>query len=313
MEPQLKVFSGRSNRPLAERICRQLDIPLGAAEVRQFADGEIRVNICESVRGSDAFIIQSTHPPAENLLELLLMIDALKRASAERVTAVIPYFGYARQDRKDEPRVPLSAKLIANLIVRAGADRILTVELHAEQIQGFFDIPVDHLYTVPIFIDYFGRADRKNLVIVAPDAGRANRARGFARRLGTDVPIAIIDKRRADPNQASVMNVVGEVKGLDALIYDDMIDTGGTLVGAADALAQQGAKSVRAAATHGVLSGPALGRIERSVISRMVLTDTIDLKPEQKSEKMEILSVAPLLAEAILRIHRGDSVSSLFV
>ncbi|MEO0082460.1 MAG: ribose-phosphate pyrophosphokinase [candidate division WOR-3 bacterium] len=313
MEPQLKVFCGRSNRPLAEKICRRLDIPLGAAEVRDFADGEIRINICESVRGSDVFVIQSTHPPAEHLLELLLMLDALKRASAERVTAVIPYFGYARQDRKDEPRVPLSAKLIANLIVRAGADRILTMELHAEQIQGFFDIPVDHLYSVPIFIDYFARTDKENLVVVAPDAGRANRARGFARRLGTDIPIAIIDKRRAAPNEAEVMNLVGQVAGLHALIYDDMIDTGNTLVGAADALIHHGARTVMAVATHGVLSGTAVSRIAESRISQVIITDTIELRPEQQNKKLEVLSVAPLLAEAILRIHRGDSVSSLFV
>lgn len=313
MQSQLKIFSGRSNRPLAEKICRQLETSLGAAEVRNFADGEIRVNIGESVRGSDVFVIQSTHSPAENILELLLMIDALRRASAERITAVIPYYGYARQDRKDEPRVPLSAKLIANLLVRAGADRILTIELHADQIQGFFDIPVDHLYTVPIFLDYLSRYDKGNLVIVAPDAGRANRARGFARRLGTEVPIAIIDKRRAGPNQTTVMNVVGEVEGKDALIYDDMIDTGGTLVGAAEALEKEGAKSIRALATHGVLSNAALARIANSCISRVILTDTIALKPEQKSEKIEVLSVAPLLAEAILRIHRGDSVSSLFI
>jgi len=309
----LKVFSGRSNLPLAQRICRQLDMVPGAAEVREFADGEIRINISESVRGSDAFVVQATHPPAENLLELLLMLDALKRASAERVTAVIPYFGYARQDRKDEPRVPLSAKLIANLMVRAGADRILAVELHAEQIQGFFDIPVDHLYSTPIFIDCFARIDKQNLVVVAPDAGRANRARGFARRLGTDIPIAIVDKRRASPNKAEVANVVGEVAGLDALIYDDMIDTGGTLVGAAEALIGQGARSVVAVATHGVLSAPCVERIAASHLSRVVITDTIDLKPEHKNDKIEVLSVAPLLAEAILRIHRGDSVSSLFV
>ena len=313
MEPQLKVFSGRSNRPLAEKICRRLEIGLGSAEVRDFADGEIRVNINESVRGSDAFVIQSTHPPAENLLELLLMIDALRRASAERITAVIPYFGYARQDRKDEPRVPLSSKLVANLIVHAGADRVLTVELHAEQIQGFFDIPVDHLYSTPVFLESLERLKKTELVVVAPDTGRAHRARGFARRLGTDIPIAIIDKRRSGPNQSEAVNVVGEVAGLTAFIYDDMIDTGGTLVAAADALLERGARTVLAAATHGVFSGPAVGRIADSVITRVTVTDTIDQKPERRNEKIEVLSVAPLLAEAILRIHRGDSVSSLFI
>jgi len=313
MERQLKVFSGRANLPLAQRICAHLDLALGAAEVRNFYDGEIRINISESVRGSDAFVIQPTPPPADNLLELLLFIDALKRASADRVTAVIPYYGYARQDRKDEPRVPLSSKLIANLLVRSGADRVLTVELHAEQIQGFFDIPVDHLYSTPILIDYFTRTDSKNLVVVAPDAGRANRARGFARRLGDNVPIAIIDKRRPRPNEAKVANLVGEVAGYDALIYDDMIDTAGTLVSAAAALKEHGAKSVRAVATHGVLSGPAMERLTGSVLELVVITDTLDLGKKKENKKLEVLSVSPLLAEAILRIHRGESVSSLFV
>ncbi len=313
MEPQLKVFSGRANRPLAEKICRHLDMDLGAAKVRNFADGEIRINIDENVRGADVFVVQSTQPPAENLLELLLMIDALRRASAERVTAVLPYYGYARQDRKDEPRVPLSAKLIANLLVRSGTDRILTLELHADQIQAFFDIPVDHLYSTPVFIEEIPQEKIHNLVVVAPDTGRANRARGFARRLGTGVPIAIIDKRRPQPNQADVMNVVGEVAGRDVLIFDDMIDTGGTLVGAARALADRDARNITALATHGVLSGPAVGRIADSELSEVVITDTIDLPPDRKHKKIKVLSVSPLLAEAILRIHRGESVSSLFV
>lgn len=313
MQPQLKVFTGRASPDLANKICARLDVEPGAAEVRDFADGEIRININENVRGHDVFVVQSTQPPADNLLELLLFIDALKRASAERVTAVIPYFGYARQDRKDQPRVPLSAKLVANLLTRAGADRILTVELHAEQIQGFFDIPVDHLYSTPIFVEHLSARDLAGTVIVAPDTGRANRARGFAFRLAADVPIAIIDKRRPGPNKAEVANVVGEVEDLHALIYDDMIDTGGTLVAAARALLEQGARSVSALATHPVLSGPAIDRIAGSELSAVTVTDTIQLPPERQHDKIEVLSVSPLLAEAILRIHRDESVSSLFM
>ncbi|UCG43845.1 MAG: ribose-phosphate pyrophosphokinase [candidate division WOR-3 bacterium] len=313
MESQLKVFSGRSNRPLADKICKHLDLPCGAAEIRNFADGEIRVNINENVRGTDVFVIQSTQPPADNLLELLLMIDALRRASAERVTAVIPYYGYGRQDRKDEPRVPLSAKLIANLISRAGADRVLTLELHADQIQAFFDIPVDHLYSLPVFIEYFPASRTKNMVVVAPDTGRANRARGFASRIGSDIPIAIVDKRRPKPNMSEVATLVGEVSGHDALILDDMIDTAGTLVGAAKALAENGTKSITALATHGVLSGPAIERLAASDIDEVIITDTIDLPLEKRLEKIKVLSVSSLLAEAVFRIHRGESVSSLFV
>jgi ribose-phosphate pyrophosphokinase len=294
-------------------ICEHLGIKPGDAEVRTFADGEIRVNIRESVRGSDAFVIQSTQPPADNLLELLLMIDALKRASAYRVTAVIPYYGYARQDRKDQPRVPVSAKLIANLIERAGTDRVLTMELHAEQISGFFDIPVDHLYSTPVLLDYFRRWGVEESVIVAPDAGRANRARGFARRLGPSVPLAIIDKRRPEPNQAEVINVIGDVNGMHAVIFDDMIDTGGTLVNAAAALVKNGALSVTATATHGVLSGNAVQRLESSPIGEVVITDTIDLPSNKKSNRIKVLSVSSLLAEAIFRTHRGESVSSLFI
>jgi ribose-phosphate pyrophosphokinase len=297
MEPKLKVFSGRANAPLARAICDHLELELGAAEVRNFADGEIRVNINENVRGNDVFVVQPTQPPA----------------SAERVTAVIPYYGYARQDRKDQPRVPLSAKLVANLLVRAGADRILTMELHAEQIQGFFDIPVDHLYSTPVLVEYYPEAKTQNLVVVAPDTGRANRARGFASRLGANIPIAIIDKRRPTPNQAVVANVVGEVAGLDVLIYDDMIDTGGTLVSAAKALSDMGAKSVTALATHAVLSDPAVERLAGSVISEVIVTDTIELPPAKRIDKIRTLSISPLLAEAISRIHYGRSVSSLFI
>ncbi|MFO7676119.1 MAG: ribose-phosphate pyrophosphokinase [bacterium] len=313
MESKLRVFSGRANEPLARAICARLDIELGACTIRNFADGEIRVKINENVRAHDVFVIQSTPPPADNLLELLLMIDALKRSSADRITAVIPYFGYARQDRKDEPRVPLSAKLVANLIERAGANRILTMELHAEQIQGFFDVPVDHLYSTPVFVEHFPAEHNRNLVVVAPDTGRAHRARGFASRLGENIPIAIIDKRRPEPNRAVVANVVGEVRGLDALIYDDMIDTGGTLVGAAQALADIGAKSVRALATHGVFSGPACERLAGSVISEVIVTDTIALPETKRIDKIRTLTISPLLAEAISRIHCGRSVSSLFL
>ncbi|MEO0073259.1 MAG: ribose-phosphate pyrophosphokinase [candidate division WOR-3 bacterium] len=313
MQSQLKVFSGRANEPLSRRICSLLDIPLGDMRVDNFADGEIRVVINENVRGKDVFVVQPTPPPADNILELLLMIDALRRASAERVTAVIPYFGYARQDRKDKPRVPLSAKLVANLLERAGAGRILTMDLHAEQIQAFFDIPVDHLFSAPILIDYLKTRPVDSLVVVAPDTGRANRARGFARRLGTNVPIAIIDKRRPRPNETEVHNVVGEVSGFDAIIFDDMIDTGSTLLNAADALLRCGARSVSAVATHGVFSGKAVPRILASQLKEVVITDTIQQPPGRENERIRILSVAPLLAEAILRIHRSESVSSLFV
>ncbi len=312
MEKRLKLFSGRANVPLAERICQELSIPLGNAEIGNFADGEIRLSINENVRGEDVFVLQPTPPPAENILELLLLIDALRRASAWRITAVIPYFGYARQDRKDRPRVPLSAKLIANLITRAGVDRVLTIDLHAEQIQAFFDIPVDHLFATPVMVNHYQK-DIENLVVVAPDTGRANRARGFAQRLGRNVPIAIIDKRRYAPNKAEALRVVGEVAGKEALIFDDMIDTGITLLKAAEALLNAGAKGVRATATHGLFSGDAIKNISNSPIQEVVITDTI-LQPAEKSHpKIKVLSVASLLAEAILRIHREESVSSLFI
>ncbi len=312
MEKRLKIFSGRANIPLAEKICRELGIPLGDAEIGNFADGEIRLSINENVRGEDAFIVQPTPPPADNILELLLLIDALRRASARRITAVIPYFGYARQDRKDQPRVPLSAKLIANLITRAGVDRVLTIDLHAEQIQAFFDIPVDHLYATPVLVKYY-RQNFENLIVVAPDTGRANRARGFAQRLGKNTPIAIVDKRRSAPNKAEALRVVGEVTGKEVLIFDDMIDTGLTLLKAAEALLNAGAKSVRATATHGLFSGDAIKNIADSPLEEVVITNTV-LQPEEKSHpKIKVLSVSSLLAEAILRIHREESVSSLFI
>jgi ribose-phosphate pyrophosphokinase len=313
MESEMKIFTGRANKPLAKDICRHLGVELGDAEVSEFNDGEIRVVIRESVRGKDVFVIQPTQPPAENLLELLLMIDALRRASAGRITAVIPYFGYARQDRKDKPRVPLSAKLMANLIERAGADRVVTMELHAEQIQGFFDIPVDHLYSTPILVDFFLSRGIDNCVIVAPDAGRANRARGFAKRLGEGMPIAIIDKRRTSPGKAEVMTVVGDVDGLDAVIFDDMIDTGGTLKQAAQALKKRGAESVMAVATHAVFSGPAVVNLTRAPLTEVVVTDTLPIRRSRLAGKIKILPVSSLLAEAILRTHRNESVTTLFI
>lgn len=312
MAEELKLFSGRANRPLAEKISRHLDIPLGAAEITNFADGEIRITINENVRGKDVFVIQPTPPPGDNILELLLMIDALKRASARRITAVIPYYGYARQDRKDKPRVPLSAKLIANLLTRAGIDRLLTMDLHADQIQGYFDIPVDHLFSTPVLVKHFA-SRTENLVVVAPDTGRANRARGFAERLGDKIPIAIIDKRRAAPNQSEALRVVGDVDGMDALIFDDMIDTGGTLLRAAAALLNAGARSVSATATHGIFSRNAVQLIGESPLTEVVITDTIYQPPEKNHPKIKVLSVSALLAEAILRIHREESVSSLFI
>uniref|UniRef100_A0A7C6A8P9 Ribose-phosphate pyrophosphokinase n=1 Tax=candidate division WOR-3 bacterium TaxID=2052148 RepID=A0A7C6A8P9_UNCW3 len=314
MLEELKVFSGRANLPLAQKIVAHLGIKLGNARIRNFADGEIRIKIEENVRGVDVFVIQPTHPPAENILELLLMLDALKRASADRITAVIPYYGYARQDRKDEPRVPISAKLVADLIVTAGANRVLTMDLHAEQIQGYFNVPVDHLYSTPILLDYF-KQDKASLgqLVVTSDVGRANRARGFAKRLGDDIPIAVVDKRRPEPNQAEVVNIIGEVEGKVALIFDDIIDTGGTVLKAAEALLRLKARKVMVCATHPVFSSDCVAKIAASEIDKVVVTDTIDLPASKRNNKIEVLSVSPLLAEAIARIHKGQSVSSLFV
>jgi len=310
---QMKVFAGRANRPLAEKICRRLGCGLGEMEIDQFADGEIKPHILENVRGVDVFIVQSTEPPAENLLELLMIIDAMKRASAERITAVIPYYGFARQDRKDEPRVPITAKLIADLLTTAGANRALAVELHAEQIQGYFNIPVDHLYSAPVMIEYFRRRQIPDLVVVAPDVGRVRRARAFASRLGKNIPLAIVDKRRIGKNQTKAVNVIGDVEGKTALLYDDMIDTGGTILDAVNALKKKGVARVMVTATHGVLSNDAAGKLYRSVIERVVLTDTIHLAPEKLNAKTKMLTVSGLLAKAISRIHRAQSVSSLFV
>ena len=306
----MKVFSGNANIPMAQEVCDILGIPMGKAKVTRFSDGEVNVQILESVRGSDVFLIQPTCPPVdENLMELLVMLDALRRASAGRVTAVIPYYGYARQDRKVQPRVPITAKLVADLLTAAGADRVLTVDLHAGQIQGFFNIPVDNLLAMPIFLQYLEDKGVDNLVVVSPDAGGVERARAFAKKL--HLPLAIIDKRRVADNVAEVMHVIGEVEGKRALILDDMIDTAGTLVKSVEALLEHGAIECIAAATHPVFSGPARDRIESSALKEVVVTNTIPLRAE--FTKVKVLSVAPIIAEAIRRIHLGESVSSLFV
>jgi len=308
------VFAGNSNKTLAQGIVAKLGLRLGDATVSKFSDGEIFVRINESVRGRDVFVVQSTNFPAEvHLMELMIMVDALKRASAKTVTAVMPYFGYARQDRTVEPRVPITAKLVANLLTKSGIDRIVTMDLHAGQIQGFFDIPVDNLYSIPIIAKYF--YDRgmfgENYVVVSPDAGGVTRARGFAKAL--DSSLAIIDKRRSGPNVAKAMNVIGDVKGKSVIIIDDMIDTAGTLTEAAQALLEHGAKRVVAGATHGVLSGPAIERILNSPLEEVVITDTIEAtKDKQQFSKLKVLSTAELFAESIHRIHRKESISSLF-
>ncbi len=310
---RLLLFTGNANPHLAHEIASHLGMQVGKSMVRQFSDGEIYLQIQENVRGGDVFVIQPTCTPVErNLMELLLMIDALKRASAERITAVLPYYGYARQDRKDKPRVPISAKLIAALLETAGADRVLTLDLHAAQIQGFFDIPVDHLFASPVMIEYFKRARTSDMTIVSPDAGGVERARAFAKRL--NAPLAIIDKRREEANIAEVMNVVGEVKGRRCLLVDDLIDTAGTLVKGAEALLEKGATSVSACATHAVLSGPAVVRIEESHLQEVVVTNSIPLCEEGKeSGKIRQLSIANLMADAIRSIHEETSVSVLFI
>ena len=307
----IKLFACNSNIPLAEKIAAQLGLPLSRCTVGKFSDGEINVSIGETVRGSDVFIIQSTCTPVnDNLMELLIMIDAMKRASAGRITAVIPYFGYARQDRKSKSRDPISAKLVADLISAAGADRVLTMDLHAAQIQGFFNIPLDHMEGMPILSQYIERKNLEDLVIVSPDLGSVNRARKIANRL--DVPIAIIDKRRPKPNVSEIMNIIGDIKDKNLLIIDDIIDTAGTLCNAANALKERGAKSVRACATHGILSGPAIDRIEASALEELILLDTIPLADEKKLDKIKVETVAPLFAQAIQRIYADQSVSTLF-
>jgi ribose-phosphate pyrophosphokinase len=310
---RIKIFTGNANPVVAREICESLGLPLGSASVKNFADGEIYLQIQENVRGADVFVVQPTSKPVDrNLMELLLMIDALKRASADRITAVLPYYGYARQDRKDKPRVPISAKLVAKLLEKAGADRILALDLHAAQIQGFFDIPVDHLFATPVMIEYLKPLKTPATIVVSPDAGGVERARALAKRM--TCPLAIIDKRRDDVNVAEVMHIIGEVDGKDCLIFDDLIDTAGTLVKGAEALFQAGAASVMAAATHAVLSRPAIERIESSRIKEVVLTNSIPLSEEARGcAKIRTLSVAPLLARAIQSIHEETSVSSLFV
>jgi ribose-phosphate pyrophosphokinase len=307
---QLLLLSGTANRPLAEEMASHLGQPLCAVTIRRFADGEIFVKIDENVRGRDVFIIQPTNPPAENLMELLLLIDAARRASAARVTAVLPYFGYARQDRKDQPRVAISAKLIANLIAHAGADRVLGLDFHSHQLQGFFDIPVDHLYAAPVFVNHFRQKQLHDPVVVAPDVGSAKMARGFAKRLNAS--LAIIDKRRPTANIAEVVNVVGEVKDKDCLIPDDMIDTGGTIAEAAIALSRLGARRIFAFASHALLSGPAVERLRASAIDEVAVTNTIQLPEERRFEKLKVLSIAPLIAKAIGFEHSNQSVSALF-
>ncbi len=312
LENQLGLFSGRANPGLANEIARYMEVPLGKMELNSFSDQEMYVRINQNIRGKDVFLIQPTSPPAnENLMELLIMIDAFQRASARRITAVIPYYGYGRQDRKDEPRVPITAKLVANLVTTAGADRVLTVDLHAAQIQGFFDIKMDHLFAAPVFIDYFISKNLENLVILSPDMGGVRRARAYANRLGAS--LAVIDKRRTGPNKTEVLNVVGEVKGKQILIVDDMIDTGGTLVAAVSALKEKGAQEIYVSATHPILSGSAYELIESSSLKELALTDTIPLKQGKKTTKIKVLSVPPLLGEAIRRIHENRSVSSLFL
>lgn len=309
----IKIFSGNSNKALAKEIADHLEMTLGESEVRNFSDGEVYVDIKESVRGEEVYVVQSTCPPCNhNLMELLIMLDAFKRASAHSVTAVIPYYGYARQDRKVAPRTPISAKLVADLITVAGATRVVCVDLHAGQIQGFFNIPVDNLYATPVLLKYINDNFRDDMVIVSPDAGGVERARAFAKRLKAN--LAIIDKRRPTPNVSEVMNIIGEVDGKLAIILDDMVDTAGTLTQAATALKEHGAKEVYACCTHAVLSGPAIERIENSPIKELVVTNTIPKRDAAADcKKVRALSVGPLLGEAIKRIHFGESVSSLFV
>jgi ribose-phosphate pyrophosphokinase len=309
----IKVFTGNAHRELAREITRHLKVPLGSAMVGRFPDGEVDVKIQDNVRGADCFIVQPTSYPAnDNLMELLLLTDALRRASAWRVTAVMPYYGYGRQDRKAEPRVPISAKLVANLISAAGTDRVLTMDLHAGQIQGFFDIPVDHLYANPVLVEHFKKKKiaGDKVTVVSPDAGGVERARAFAKRLKTG--LAIIDKRRLSPHEAAVMHVVGEVNGKVCLIIDDLVDTGGTLVKAAQALKDAGAVRVFAAAAHGILAGPAIERLDASPVEELVITNSVPLNGKT-SAKLKTLSVAPLLTEAIRRIHDERSISELFI
>ena len=310
---EIKIFSGNANQALAKDICQKMGIPLGNALVGRFSDGEINVQIVDNVRGMDVFVVQPTASPVNrNLMELLIMIDALKRASATRITAVLPYYGYSRQDRKVQPRVPITSKLVADLITTAGANRVLTVDLHAGQIQGFFNIPVDNLFAAPVLLEYLRSKKFNNLTVVSPDAGGVERARAFAKRL--NAALAIIDKRRDKPNEAQVMHIIGEVNGHDCLLLDDMVDTAGTLTEGAAALKANGAGTISAACSHAVLSGPAIKRINESSLEELITTNTISLDTKQQEcRKLTVLSVAQLLADAITRIHEETSLSSLFV
>ncbi len=305
-----RVLTGTANRPLADEIAKSLGVEITKATVSRFADGEVFIRLDENVRGADVFIVQPTNPPAENLLELLLLVDAARRASAARVTCVMPYYGYARQDRKDQPRVAIGAKLVANMIMRAGADRVLGLDFHAHQLQGFFDIPVDHLYAAPVFTAHYRKKKLQDLVVVAPDVGSAKMARGFAKRLNAS--LAIIDKRRPTANVAEVVNVVGEVEGKDCLLADDMIDTAGTLCQAARALKNLGAKDIYVCATHALLSGPAVERLSSAPIKEVAVTNTIAIPDSRKFDALTVLSVGELLAKAIRFTHSDQSVSSLF-
>jgi len=308
----LKIFSGSSNPELAREICDYLQIEQGKLTLKRFSDGEIRFQILENVRGADVFVVQPSCPPVnESIMELLIMIDAFKRASARRITAVMPYYGYARQDRKDRPRVPISAKVLGDLLTAVGVNRLLTMDLHAGQIQGFFNIPVDHLFSAPVILDYFESVNLPDVTIVSPDAGGVERARFFAKQLKTD--LAIIDKRRVDANEAEIMNIIGDIQGKDVVIVDDMVDTAGTLVKAAQALRDQGAEKIFAAITHPVLSGPAISRLESSVLEKVIVTNSIKIGPEKQIEQLEVLSVAALMGEAICSIHEETSVSRLFI
>ena len=311
LEGELGIFSGTANPELAKKIIEYLGISLGEMEISSFSDGETYVKIKENVRGKDIFLVQPTCPPVnESLMELLIMLDAFRRASAHRITVVVPYYGYARQDRKDEPRVPITAKLVANLISTAGADRVLLLDLHVDQIQGFFDIKVDHLFSAPIIIDYLRSKLLENLVILAPDVGGVRRARAYARRL--KVPLAIIDKRRPAVDKAEVLSVIGEVKNKDIFIVDDIIDTGGTLLAAVEELIKRGVRKVYTGCTHAVLSAGVYEEVEKSSLTQLIVTDSIPLRKGEPSSKIKVLTVAPLLGEAIKRIHENRSVSSLF-
>lgn len=310
MPYDLKIFSGNSHKKLAQNIADSINVPLGNANVSKFSDGEIKVKIEENIRGADVFVIQPTQPPGDNWMELLIMLDALKRASASRITAVIPYFGYARQDRKEQPRVPITAKLCADLLEIAGANRVLTMDLHSPQIQAFFDIPVDHLYSSMVLFEHYRAKKIDNLVIVGPDIGAVRLARAYAKRL--HCPIAILDKRRPEPNRSEIIHIIGEVKGKNILILDDMVDTAGTLIAATEALLNAGVNSVEAGCAHPVLSGDAVNRIKNSGLSRITVTDTIPLPDEKLMDKLTVVSVDKVFGKAILRLHEEKSISSLF-